>query len=215
MRTALPANCRQKSTRTWRHGLLLVPLCALMLLVPSLAASADLHLTGVTAPDAAPAPDYPVPEDAGMVFYLQRSMNANTVVYAARFDSDGKLKSKKPLAVFWRRYNTDGDKQSLSFIERNMAYGVTTSRQAPGVFRVRFQAIPDIPLVLKQDGAGQAMLTITPKGKTIDLIYGYLQIDESGLLPSVTGIRLFGRLHDGGEPVEVTYSVEGGGISGG
>lgn len=175
------------------------------------ATAADLRLAGVTAPGPAPAPDYPVPDDDGMVFYMQRSMNPNTVVYAARFDAAGTLK-QDPLRAYWRRYNTDGDIKKLSWVERNMAYGVTTEARGAGVYDVRFSAIPDIALRLEQRAPGEAVLSIAPQGQEIDLAYGYLVIDEGGLLPSVTGIELFGERRADGSPVQVTYSVSGGTI---
>jgi hypothetical protein len=124
------------------------------------------------------------------------------------------LESEGPISAYWRRFNTDGDVKDLSMVERQMAYGVTASQRAPGVFDVRFRAIPEIPLVLEQRGPGQAMLSIAPQGEPIDLTYGYLEVDEGGLIPSVTGIKLFGKRRSDGQPVELTYSVSGGQIAG-
>src|SRR5699024_959923 len=161
----------------------------------------------VAPPGPQPAPTYPVPNDAGMVFYMQRSTNPNTVVYAARFGADGRLDRSDPISAYWRRYNSDGRAKKLSFLERRMAYGVTTSRRAAGVFDMRFRAIPDIALTLGQRGPGQAVLSIAPQGQPIDLSYGYLEVDDSSLMPSVTGIKLYGQRRADGRPVQVTYAV--------
>ena len=37
---------------------------------------------------------------------------------------DGKLDAKRPVDVFWRRFNDDGERKELSSIERSMAFGV-------------------------------------------------------------------------------------------
>ena len=37
--------------------------------------------------------EYPVPSDENMLFYIQKSYNTNTVVYAANIDADGKVNS--------------------------------------------------------------------------------------------------------------------------
>ena len=195
--------------------LLLMLVLPLLLVAPAQGWAAELRLAGVTAPGPEPAPSYPVPNDAGMVLYLQRSTNPNTVVYAAQFGDDGMLKQESPIAPYWRRYNTDGDVKDLSMIEQRMAYGVTTSPREGGAFDVRFRAIPEIPLVLEQRGPGKAVLTVAPEGLAIDLTYGYLEVDEDGLLPSVTGIKLFGQRRADGRPVQVTYDVRGGEITSG
>src|SRR3954471_21247017 len=68
--------------------------------------------------------EFKVPDEPGQLFYVQRSPNANTVVYAARLDAKGNFDSRAPVEAFWRKFNIDGSKQGLNFIERMMAYGV-------------------------------------------------------------------------------------------
>ena len=73
-------------------------------------------------------PDIPVASDPNMLFYVQRSTNPNTVVYAARLDAAGKLDMAQPVEGFWRRFKSDGARVPLSFTERNGAYGVDVRR---------------------------------------------------------------------------------------
>lgn len=188
-------------------------LLAATVLMLSPAGAADLRLVAVdeTPTLAPPAPDYRVPTDPGTVFYVQRSMNPNTVVYAARFQANGKLEPDEPLVAFWRRFNNEGELKELSFIERRFAYGVKTSRRADGTFDVRFRALPDLNFVLEQTGPRRAVLTFAGHGERIVVDHAYLEIDESGLIPSVVGLKLYGR-RDGGHPVELVYSVTGGSI---
>ena len=195
--------------------LLLLLAVPILMLAPPAAGAAELSLRGISPAGAPPAPDYPVPNDPGMVLYMQRSTNPNTVVYAAQFASDGTLHSKDPIKAYWRRYNASGEVKDLSGIERRMAYGVTTSPRGDGSFDFRFRAIPEIPLVLEQRGAGQAVLTFAPQGQPVDLTYGFLEVSDGGLLPSVTGVRLFGERRSDGQPVQVTYSVQRGQITSG
>lgn len=186
----------------------------LMLLAQPAAQAAELNLQGITPAGPPPAPGYPMPNDQGQVFFLQRSANPNTVVYAARFGPDGALDAGDPLSAYWRRFNTNGQVKDLSLIERKFAYGVRTDARAGGGFDVDFRAIPQLDAVLEQRGPGQAVLTIAPQGQPIDLTYGYLQVDEGGLMPQVTGLRLFGKRRADGQPVQIDYGVTGGGIAG-
>lgn len=180
------------------------------------AAAADLRLVATREPDrlVSPAPEYPVPNDPGMVFFIQRSMNPNTVVYAARHDADGRLDRRRPLTAYWRRFNDEGEARKLSFIENQFAYGVRTSARRDGGWNVRFSALPDLGIVLERDETGAPVLTYRPDGQPIDLSFAWLQLDESGMLPSVTGVSLFGERRADGQPVQLDFSVSGGDIGG-
>ena len=46
--------------------------------------------------------DFPVPRDPNMLFYVERSVNANTVVYAAHLDPSGRIDPASPVDVYWR-----------------------------------------------------------------------------------------------------------------
>src|SRR5579872_3681103 len=69
-------------------------------------------------------PEFKVPDEPNQLFYIQRSPNSNTVVYAARVDAHDDFDAKSPVEAFWRKFNIDGSKQPLNFMERMLAYGV-------------------------------------------------------------------------------------------
>ena len=64
-------------------------------------------------------PEFKVPDEPDQLFYVQRSPNSNTVIYAAKLDAQGNLNSSAPVEAFWRKFNIDGSKQPLNFIERH------------------------------------------------------------------------------------------------
>ena len=76
-------------------------------------------------------PEFRTPDEPNQLFYVQRSPNSNTVVYAARLDARGDFEST-PVEAFWRKFNIDGSKQPLNFMERLMAYGVRMNPQHKG-----------------------------------------------------------------------------------
>src|SRR5690242_8817103 len=75
-------------------------------------------------------PEYPVPKEPNMLFYIQRSVNSNTVIYVARTDAKARLDRSNPVEAYWRWYNVDGHRKPLNFIERNFGYGVSLDRHA-------------------------------------------------------------------------------------
>jgi hypothetical protein len=61
-------------------------------------------------------PEFKVPDEPNQLFYVQRSPNSNTVVYAAKLDAQGNVDSRTPVEAFWRKFNIDGSRQPLNFV---------------------------------------------------------------------------------------------------
>ena len=147
-------------------------------------------------------PEFKVPDEPGQLFYIQRSPNSNTVVYAARLDPQGNFDSRGPVEAFWRKFNIDGSRQPLNFMERQMAYGVRVDTVRPGrpiTFRV--VALPGRTLTLAMDAQHHPEALLQVDGHTVKLSYIYLQVVEGGLLPSVPSLDIFGTDIDSGKAV--------------
>ena len=63
-----------------------------------------------------------VPDDANVMFYIQKNTNPNTIVYAMRLGADGKMDPNEPMEVFWRRYQEDGARKKLAWLEKTFAF---------------------------------------------------------------------------------------------
>lgn len=139
-------------------------------------------------------PEYPVPNEPNMLFYIQRSVNSNTVIYAAHLDAQGHVAQSDPVEVYWRWYNVDGHRKSLNFFERNLAYGVSLDHRASTRKAVAFkvEALPERRLFLERDSKGVPQALIQIGDHQARLVYVYLQVDDHGLMPDVTSIDLFG-----------------------
>jgi hypothetical protein len=138
-------------------------------------------------------PEFKTPEEPNQLFYIQRSPNSNTVIYAARLDSHGEFDTGAPVEAFWRKFNIDGSKQPLNFMERMMAYGVQVYAVKPGrpiTFRVA--ALPDRKMTLAMDSQHHPEALLQVGSHTVKLAYVYLQVVEGGLLPSVPSLDIFG-----------------------
>lgn len=138
-------------------------------------------------------PEFKIPDEPNQLFYIQRSPNSNTVVYAAKLDAHGDFDSDAPVDAYWRKFNIDGSRQPLKFVERLMAYGarVDTIRSGqPITFHV--VALPDRKLTLAMDAQHHPEALIQIGGRTVKLSYVYLQVEEGGLLPKVPSLDIFG-----------------------
>jgi hypothetical protein len=147
--------------------------------------------------------EFPVPHDPNMLFYIQRSVNANTVVYTAHFDLHGRIDQDDPVDVYWKWYNGNGQRKPLNFIERVMAYGVKSVSPggSSGTVSFKVAALPEREILVEEDDHGHAEALTKFGDRTARLIYGYLQVDDSGLLPKVTAMDLFGIDQLSGKPL--------------
>lgn len=68
---------------------------------------------------------YPTPEGVNnMLFYVQRTINTNTIVYTLNLDKEGRINETEPIKAYWIKYAQDGKIDPLTFIQRNYAYGI-------------------------------------------------------------------------------------------
>lgn len=138
-------------------------------------------------------PEFKVPNEPNQLFYIQRSPNSNTVIYAAKLDAQGNFNSRTPVEAFWRKFNIDGSKQPLNFIERMMAYGVTMdARQSGKPVTFTVAALPQRKLTLALDAQHRPEATMLIDGRTVKVAYVYLRVVEGGLMPSVPALDIFG-----------------------
>jgi hypothetical protein len=137
-------------------------------------------------------PEFKVPDEPNQLFYVERSVNSNTVVYAARLDAHSAINPKTPVDAFWRWYNVDGHKKDLNFIERMMAYGVRTNPPRPNhPVTFTIAALPERTLTLDLDDHKRPEALIQIGGHTVKLAYVYLEIVD-GIVPSVPSFDIFG-----------------------
>lgn len=139
-------------------------------------------------------PEYPIPAEPNQLFYIERSSNSNTVIYAANLDKNGKLVKDEPVVAFWRWYNVDGHKKDLNFAERMMAYGIkSVKHDGPnGSYSFKVAAMPERTLYVGVDAKGKPEAFGKIGGRWATLSYIYLQVVDKGLLPDVPTLDIFG-----------------------
>jgi hypothetical protein len=149
-------------------------------------------------------PRYPEPQDENLVFYLQRSGDANTVVYAVNRRADGTVDPGDPVQVYWRWYEEGGEKRELTFLQRNLAFGVqlAPSTDKPGSYVARLNAYPNIPVLVDEteDGKVRALMPIAGEPAQLICVYVERQL-QLGFIPQVLHIDFFGRTLDDGKKV--------------
>jgi len=81
------------------------------------------------------------------LFVITRSKNANVVYYDLRVGPQGIRAKVDPLDVYWRMYAQKGEREELTWAERQLAYGyeLLSSVELNG-FRARLTALPTRPI---------------------------------------------------------------------
>ena len=138
---------------------------------------------------------YPVPTDKNMLFYIQKSFNTNAVVYAANIGEDGKLDPKKPVKVFWRRYQEDGRKRELKYLERKLGFGVNSKpvKGKDNTYILRLVSLKKMSLVITQNKKGKPVLITRINKKPAYIKRVFVTAEHKNLLPKVFFVEIFGK----------------------
>ena len=132
-----------------------------------------------------------VPQDEGMLFYVQHSINANVIVYAARRGATGGLDARNPVEVFWRRYASRGQKRDLSFFERMFAFGVATLPSGEGRWSVGLVSFQEREGTLDIGPDGKPRLLVPVDKRPMRPVYVYAEAVADGFIPTIRHIDLF------------------------
>jgi hypothetical protein len=153
-------------------GYALVMLLVGIMLTPSIGASAD-------------------DSEAQRLFHIERNKNANIVVYDALVLPDGTLRKKDPIEVYWLKLAEDGERKGLKRIERRMAYGFKVQEQESKQLLLEMKADIDRDiLVAAIDDTFGALIDIDGHRSILSRIYIFAE--ESGMMPKVKYLELFG-----------------------
>ena len=143
------------------------------------------------------------PVVANRLFYLQRSKDANTVIYQANFLADQTLSPQKPVEVYWMRYAEHGQREELSSIQWQLAYGYhhRPCANKPDTYELRLNAYPKRPLhIVYQQGKPVAMMVINGQNACLQKVFVQLA-GSFRLVPKVAYIELYGVDPDNGQAV--------------
>jgi len=150
-----------------------------------------------TAPAQASQPmlNFPVPAGvANQLFYLQRDPNTNTIIYQLNVNSAGKIEEEEPINVFWLRYDEQGQRKDLNYIQRKFAYGLSAEKTGPEKYVLKFAAYNKVPFYLMRWAADKAFHVFTVvNNKQIVLTRVYLRIEGGTFwVPNVRYIEFKG-----------------------
>jgi hypothetical protein len=132
------------------------------------------------------------------LFFIQRSKNKSEVHYDARLTAKSALDASNPIDAYWLRPDTS--RGPISTLQK-MAYGYDVEPLQNGSYYMKLTALKQRPILLfNVNGRWRAQATIG--GKTAYLHHLYVATDESGLIPKVRYIDVFGEEKDTGKAIQ-------------
>jgi hypothetical protein len=125
------------------------------------------------------------------LFTLARSTNANILKYAVRTRKDGLLDGEKPIEAYWLMLAENGRREELTWTERHLAYGFSTSSSNDYGCLLRLTACPERELRVRAvDGAFRAEVAIAGQLATLKRIF--VSAESNAFLPSVRYVEIYG-----------------------
>ena len=152
----------------------------------SLAAFAILLGAGIAAGDA------PRAVCTDELFRIERSKNANVVVYELRRGPDGRIDRAQPIRASWIMLAVGGEREDLNFLERTLAYGFEVKDAEPrDGWILTLKAEKKRPLSVREvAGCTYAMVTIGGREGALRRIY--VKADDRQLIPPIEYVEVFG-----------------------
>ncbi|MDO9155850.1 MAG: DUF4833 domain-containing protein [Sediminibacterium sp.] len=146
---------------------------------------------------ADPQDTCPVPANIkNQLFYLQRTTNTNTVVYALNINAKGVLDESTPVKVFWIRYPEGGMQKELNFIQKAFAYGTISRKNKDGSFTIQLVAYKKKEFILKKSASDNAYKLYTQiNNKEAEIKRIFIKIDPGGTLfnPNIVYVEMKGK----------------------
>ena len=131
------------------------------------------------------------PSTEKSLFFIQRNKNVNTIMYDAKFLTNGDFDKSEPIDAYWLRYTSTGYRKELSWLERTFAYGYNSKRDKGGNGHwVELTAYDGRKIHLKKSDDNKPIATISCNGKDCKLDYIYVYADESSSWPKVIHIDI-------------------------
>ena len=139
---------------------------------------------------------YPIPNGIdNLLFYIQRNLNKNTVVYALNFNQDGTINENFPMNLFWIKYTQGGSREELNFIQTK-AFGYSSKKINNVSFEFQMDSYPALRFFVGKDINENYQVYMNVEGYEIILSNIYVYANEFGLFPKVEYIELYGVIKD-------------------
>lgn len=142
---------------------------------------------------------YPVPDREGLLFYIQRNQNINTVVYELNQSAEGLINLNSPMHVYWIKYNENMKEVELNFIQNKLAYGYTFEVINAFLVEFKFVSYEKRFFIERMNEKFRVITKINGQNSILSNIYVYAE--EFAVFPDVKFVEFYGTDLDTGKDV--------------
>lgn len=132
-----------------------------------------------------------------MLFYIQRTLNTNTIIYELNTDAAGELNAKEPVKLYYINYANRGETEAVSGIQKKYAYGfdIKLIDAEKKTYSFALNAFKSRTLYLTQspkDKAFHVFCNIHNQLAMLSFVFVKMESDKIGF-PHVRSIELIGK----------------------
>jgi hypothetical protein len=157
-------------------------------------------------------PGEPEPDLADKLFIIERSRDADYLVYLLNTGSNGRLDKKSPIEIYWVKKSKDNTLEPITRIQKKFGYGIIFIRDtlfADSEWYFRIAAFSDLTFVLKQDGGNNFRVYTSGQKGEIEVEKLYVNFsNKSYWNPKVSYVTLYGRESFSGTTYNETITSE-------
>jgi hypothetical protein len=141
--------------------------------------------------DTLPVP----PPNPKMLFYLQRNLDRNTLIYEINMSEDGKVNQASPVNIYWIKDKT-GERTPLTVAQKKLSYGVRSRPVNPekSSFRINLIAYKKMDIhLIHSETRNKYLAIVYLDGKPVVISRVFVNITGGApLSPRVEYIQVTG-----------------------
>jgi len=127
------------------------------------------------------------------LFKIDRSRDANIVLYDVNVDSLGNLNTSMPISVYWKKFTDNGTFESLTGIQKKFGYGIKFQNINESSAAFKFVSSLDRIFELKKSGDDAYRVYTYAEGKKVEVKSLSIHFeDDSFWFPAISKIELVG-----------------------
>lgn len=142
--------------------------------------------------------------NSNLLFKIERSKDANQVLYVVNTNDSNQLNEEKPITIYWIKNTKKGKIESLTWIQRKYAYGLKYSHTCDKYATFNFVSYDKMFFTLKKIKDQYKVYTMIDK-KLAEVERIFVQIDGGTFwFPDVTEVKIFAKeVKNGNEVIKI------------
>jgi hypothetical protein len=126
---------------------------------------------------------HPIPAEDGQLFYIQRNLSKNSVIYSINTTPGGLINLDNPMNVYWIRYEDNMHIKPLNFMQKELAYGYSSVAISSEVIKFRFVCYNKDFFIIKVKDQFQVISIFDNENYVVNSVF--VHAEESGAFPVI------------------------------